>query len=504
MNGLRIMGKIFWNKGVKTVLIAAAVLLASFKIWDCWDFACSRGEAEAQEMAREEKLWKIFTDVYGLHKEYYQTKHKLIKDRAVRQEKNRFAYSVRAYMFDKTGYEEMRKCADKSLKKHLQCRERLLQITDNGEFGYCDEIMMCLALYYREFAFNLMCDEILANTGNYFNCIINNKDIVREYCNLYSSENKDNEFKYPDYDYLSSEKTIESIALLNPSLLCIKKHCGYRLWQGCPSSSVYDDVCALWGSCDYYVDVFMLAPSRMDCLERRLLRGSKFAAFWLPISRSLSAPLLFDKYIRFMMGLENNRRRGAIMKYAEAGAPLPNYLAERTPEDRLWYVVRYMSAAADNYLWTVKFIADHKLKHSRLQQVRLLPRYGKNSPELQVASRNLAADIQFCRRKLQSAEFKNLPEGMKKASSELCTASEAVLRTWERYRQGKMNYAEFYRTLKHDETVFEKKRQDVLGRRWDYMYDRTKGNGGYIVVSLSSDGVSVPELQRLVQSKLYE
>ena len=93
---------------------------------------------------------------------------------------------------------------------------------------------------------------------------------------------------------------------------------------------------------------------------------------------------------------------------------------------------------------------------------------------------------------------------MKKASSELCTASEALLRTWERYRQGKMNYAEFYRTLKHDETVFEKKRQDVLGRRWDYMYDRTKGNGGYIVVSLSSDGVSVPELQRLVQSKLSE
>lgn len=503
----RLIGKIFWNKYTKWPLIVVVAIILVFKIWDYWDFRGSRGSADPQELAREEKLWHFMDNTSKLGNDYYQTKQKLVNQRYEKLDKYLTAYDVNYFTFHPLDFTKIRESAAQCLGKYNHCREQLQHIPDSDKFGYRDEMLVMLALNLRHFNYSLADDEMLFNTQHYFNNKSAYNDLRDNYYKLYSRENKNSEFKYPDHKGFSFEYTYTSVSSLNSALLCTKEHCGYRLWQGQSLASLQKEIDPFVVSdADYSIGYSVLdprGPAWIRYLEYRQQNGSKLAAPQLSVARLFSLPLLYNKYMIFMTSLGGNRNPEVVQQYAagKKDGIIMNFASAQTDEERLWRLTNYLAVTADNYLWTIKFNADHKLKPSKLLAIKLVPRFGKNSSEMKRYNRILTADLQYCRRQVQSKEFQSFP-GNKKSALEFFSAVEAIQQTWERYRQDKIDYKTFYKTLQKTEELYEKKRQEVLSQRWDYLYSQAPNSYVYIVTSLRTDGVPRPALKRLTESKL--
>ncbi|MDO5295326.1 MAG: hypothetical protein Q4F00_01625 [bacterium] len=504
----RLIGKIFWNKYTKWPLIIVIAIILVFKIWDYWDFRGSRGSAEPQELAREEKLWHFMGVIDKLDNDYYQTKQKSASQRDEKIDKYLTAYDVNYFTFHPLDFTKIRESAAQCLGKYNHCREQLQHIPDADQFGYRDEMLVMLALNLRIFNYSLMGDELLFNTQHYFDNKIAYDDLKEKYYKLYSRENKNSEFIcLPDRSYFAVENTTLKLSSVNSAMFCIKEHSGYRLWQGQSLASLQEEIDPFVVSdADYSIGYSVLdprGPAWIRYLECRQQNGSKCASLQLPIVRMFSLPLLYNKYMIFMTSLGGNRNPEVVQQYAagKKDGIIINFATAQTDEERLWRLTNYLAVTADNYLWTIKFNADHKLKPSKLLAIQLVPRFGKNSSEMKRYNRILTADLQYCRRQVQSKEFQSFP-GNKKSALEFFSAVEAIQQTWERYRQDKIDYKTFYRTLQKTEELYEKKRQEVLSQRWDYLYSQAPNSYVYIVTSLRTDGVPHPALKRLTEAKL--
>ena len=507
MKLLRIIGKLFWNKYTKYLFIAVAAIIVLLKIWDCWDFAYSRGSADAQEMAREEKLWKLAAEIYNDNDDYYNAKVQAVKERSFKKADYLVSYDVDYFAFMPLDTVKIGKSAARCLAVYNQRKQRLWNLSDDGVFGYRDAAFTLCELSTRGLMCDLMKDEMLFNAQSHYKRQYCDKKTLTKYYELYNDKYQDEEFKYTDTISLEEQHNFLPLGVMHNYWFCAKEHGGYRLWQGCSSASVSAELDADLGACS--CDINTKGPTRIRCLERRLQGGSKYAAFCLPIFRRFSLPVLLQKYSitvwnLYVVLLQMHLPADGFLDTLCLGDKyiLHNFNFPQNREERWWRIINNLALNTDNYVLSVKYGVRHK-PDSDKRCVHILPKYGKNSAEMKLCSDNIAADLLYCRRRLQSAEFAGVPE-LKKAGLEFCSASEEILRTWERYRQGKIDYKVFCRTIKKNEKVYENKRRAFLSLRWDYMYGLLDGCFVYLCLSLYCDGVPKTAVDSLKEAKMSE
>ena len=513
MNALRKIGKFIWNKYTKALLLAAVLIAVILVIWDRLDISHSRGSADPQAMAREEKLWQTYFGLL-LDNDKYKSDYLSIKQKySQAAEQKPAAGSDQLQAVRKQEDAELQKFTADHAEKLRNFKRHLLQLDVDADADYRDDALMLHALCSDNFYQQLLGSEMRFNAERHFGGPVNSLEKYGEFYKLYSQENGDKSFKYPDLDWKFKEEQMLGLAIGSNANRCFSRHCGYGFWQGRSREQMLGDVNS-WLNTGYAAEMNDLAKqdaaddimckARLNCLELRRRHGSKFAALWMPVKFFFSETL-GDQFTLSVMQIAHGRRNKKLPHndYSDVNflALGPMNKTALTQEDRLWRVTQYAALNTGNYLWTVKFINKDRVGDGKLFMRQIRPQYTKNSKEMQAYSDSLSADLQDCRRKIQADGFQNLSE-LRRASSELCDAAEDIIKVWNLYRNDKIDYETFVASLQKAEAGFEKKRRAVLSLRWDYLTKRCRGVNFYIIWSMQCDGVSMNALAELIDDKI--
>ena len=489
----------------KKILLAFAVLfvvgvgclsaaIGALIYWNHYDFVHRGGCADEETQAAEKKMWHCLIDIVKNNGRYYDANNDALED----------LFNNKHYRHREKETAKLRRLAADHMNLLNKQRKILVQTDKDDYIGYRSDALLLQAMCVRLCDLTQMSDELQINAEWHFKrrC---DPALYSKFYQRYKGDNKHQAFKYPDKTFLESEQRNLSNAVKWKMYFCGVEHGGYRLYQGDPYASVQRELSEV-GESPLSDNNAQDAMHDVDysLLLLRDMKGSSCAV------TGIFTPTFIR--VHFMNG---NKLAHIALKEVEnydfLANPEPTYLKfARIPYDNLWKQAQYLALSTDNFLWAVKFSAENQAGADKYLKYRVRPQYAKNSPEMQEQRNRLVTAHTLCLEQtglaalVSDKKALDQADAMPKAFVQMLSASKKVAAAWDRYRKGQSGYNTFASDLRKSEAEFEKARQDLLSQRWDIMYDTTKNFGrpsqGYVICSLSYDGVNYAALERLVKA----
>lgn len=233
----------------------------------------------------------------------------------------------------------------------------------------------------------------------------------------------------------------KEVAMLANTYRCAQLHGGYLLWTGKSEEDVRRDYAKL-GLADKDIEN-CLTEARRRCEQLKQQQTSA---------------------------------SGAAAK-ADAGSSDTNQYNTDYPryyystDDRIWNTANYLSLCLQNEIWWLKTFSN------------------KRDDELQKKlCSELAADIQMCRRKIEAYGAGSAPE-VKKAAVSMCAVGEEIVRNYNDYVSGKIEYKALEKALQKGEAEFVKLNAGLYEARRIYLTNVTR-DPNMVNHTMFNDGIS--------------
>ena len=492
-----------WQLSWKKILLVLLVLGAVLYILDGALTDCKPGK---KEIALEKQLWQLTADIPADSAAFFQAAFKLhAKARGEKSadsgddgdgeggddeggDEGTNSYGPedeidaaadasadkKPVVYDLAAF---RKIAAKFDRQMISYRVELEKLAAESAAGYEDDVLLLHAFYLHNFNRFLAIHETRIYRASKENAV---PGINWQHANLESllrSDNKDKTFFYPEQkDVLLDADQSQDLLKVR----CCQGHGGYSLWRGCPADAVEMELS------DYksqvYSDSFLLRASKARCAELRRQHGSVLAPLkivtvnfldWLWILKSMTI-------LKINMSMQPD--------YFTDLMELPVYDKCRGADDKVWNTAHYLALTSGNFLWIAKYRDMNNKDSAFLEKCRIRELYDKNGTQMRHYRDYLALDLQRARKQLETAEYKKAP-AMRQAALRLCGSAEEILKTWDRYREGRIDYKSFAAALKRDEANYLKAFKEAAGVRWDHLSSRYRGAQWYVGGVLISDGV---------------
>ncbi len=485
-----------WKKYLLTVLVLAIVLA----VWSIADSLLIVNAADERAMAEEERLWKTIFDIDSDYGKYVratlQAREQLFADNdgdssaggngeQITADNKRSAAALSALRGIVSRHEEL-------LRRR---RAQIESIADNPDAGYRDDVFMLHALAVRSFIWHRTALETMLYNAGKQRAMPGKTFAPGDLYQLYCQDNKGREFIYPDY-VGGIDGDAASSAIVDVERWCHQNHGGFCLWMGSPEEAVRSDFASFVGNdLIFYHAGYLQKLARARCVDLRRQHGSLLSSF----RRQL---MLWSDglYMRGAAAAINCLHSWDEQDGDSSVLPLPVYKNFRSGDDRVWSTAHYLLLSTDNFLWKIKYQESGDKNSDFMEQCRIREIYGKDSAPMRQYRGCLAADLQSCRRKLDSAESQSSP-AMRQAALELGKSTEAVLSIWDSYCQGKIDYRTFAAELKKEESSLEMRKHAVYSARWDSLSQNSLGIGYYVMRVMATEGVPEKTVKRLAKEK---
>lgn len=484
------------------------VVIAALIYWNHYDFVHRSGRADAETLAEEKKMWRCAVDIVKDYGKFYNANNDALAALLNNKDDQRR---------EKDTAKLRRLAADhmKLLNKH---RKNLIQTDKDDYIGYRIDALIIQAMCVRLCELTQMSDELHINADGHLKLRYNHELNSKLY-QFYEGDNKHQTFKHHNKTFLDLEQRNLRNAVRWKFYSCGVEHGSFRLYQGDLYASVQRELSEVRESPLSDKN----AQETMHDVDYSLLllrdRKDSSCVAWTGIFRPTFTRVHFmnGKYLGQIAAKDMQRNKiGHIafdsgLRYDFLAKPEPTHLMfSAIPYAELWKQAQYLALSTDNFLWAVKFSDKNQAGADKYLKYRVRPQYAKNSSEMQAQRDGLVTAQAICAKQTGLADLDNKKElaqlhAMPQAFAQMYSSSKKIVAAWDRYRQGQCSYNTFTAELRKGEAEFEKARLALLRERWDMVYafsnELGRASHGYVICSLSYDGVNYAALERLAHEK---